>query len=312
MLLSQLSAAYEVLVTGKVKVLVHMFAPTFLNMWKKNIPKKIELSTFHPPPHNNPMPHEVSPQILVRGHGRCCPAHPRSPWPRGAARPSHRGHTGLPEAAVCCLESRGPMAKPADRTRQNGRRKNLRWRGGWWWHPTMAFYHGTMAPSHGSLPWRPAMAPYHDTANYDLQALGKVNWWIDFMQFWLQLTEMRFAYFSRDSNLVQLMKWWMKPNSNCWNQPLSHRMNFQRFPPQPHLTHQKRLFHGSSLFFCRVPENIKHLSWRTSNYCISLFWCFQSWILGNLGAELIQEISTYVKKTQHISAKSSGNTLSTK
>ena len=47
--------------------------------------------------------------------------------------------------------------------------------------------------------------------SYDLQALRTVKWWDDIMQPWLELSEMRFAQFSR--NWVQLMKWrWMKPN----------------------------------------------------------------------------------------------------
>ena len=54
--------------------------------------------------------------------------------------------------------------------------------------------------------------------SYDLQSLDRVQWWVDFTQFWLQLTEMRFAQFS--CNSVQLMRWWWlkpKPNSNCLN-----------------------------------------------------------------------------------------------
>ena len=66
--------------------------------------KKLEPSTSSSTSsHNDPIPHKVSPPILVRGHGPHCPAHPLSPWPRGAARPRNRGLRQLPRAAVCCL-----------------------------------------------------------------------------------------------------------------------------------------------------------------------------------------------------------------
>ena len=68
--------------------------------------------------------------------------------------------------------------------------------------------------------------------------------------------------------LLQLRKWsswcselmgWFHAvlTSNCWNQPLCHRMNFQRLPLQPKLTHQKDSFRFHMGFhFCsaRFPE----------------------------------------------------------
>ena len=66
---------------------------------------------LHSHPHNDHMPQdpqEVSCPILVRGHGPYCPAHPRPPWPPGAAQRPNRGLHGLPSAAVCSLGSGGP------------------------------------------------------------------------------------------------------------------------------------------------------------------------------------------------------------
>ena len=61
------------------------------------------------------------PKSLVRGHGRICSPHPPLPWPREAARGPKRRRSRLRSAAVFCLGSRGPTAKPAKRTRRNGR-----------------------------------------------------------------------------------------------------------------------------------------------------------------------------------------------
>ena len=46
--------------------------------------------------------------ILLRGHGHFCSAHPRPPSPPGAARPRNRGLRRLPCAAVFRLRSRSP------------------------------------------------------------------------------------------------------------------------------------------------------------------------------------------------------------
>ena len=48
--------------------------------------------------------------ILLRGHGRHRPAHPRPPSPRGAVGPRNRGLCRLPSAAVFRLGSRGPSS----------------------------------------------------------------------------------------------------------------------------------------------------------------------------------------------------------
>ena len=64
-----------------------------------------------------------SPKILLRGCSCLCSSHPRSPWPRGAARPRNRGLRRLPNAAVFCLRSRGPRPSrrqnPTERTEKN-------------------------------------------------------------------------------------------------------------------------------------------------------------------------------------------------
>ena len=79
--------------------------------------------------------------------------------------------------------------------------------------------------------------------------------WIDgflFTQFWLQLTEMRFAQFSRNS--VQLMKWWMKPNIKFVETNRSVIEWISRDCPLSQNLPTKRLFqisHGSSLLFGR-------------------------------------------------------------
>ena len=72
----------------------------------------------------NPMFHEVSlPAILLRGHGHLCPAHPRPPSPRGAARPRNRRLCRLRSAAVFCLGSHGPR-QATGRTQRNEEEKN--------------------------------------------------------------------------------------------------------------------------------------------------------------------------------------------
>ena len=83
---------------------------------------------LHSHPHNDPMPQdpqEVSRPILVRGHGPYCPAHPRPPWPPGAAQRPNRGLRGLPSAAVCSLGSRGPS--PSRRQNPTKRRGEELW-----------------------------------------------------------------------------------------------------------------------------------------------------------------------------------------
>ena len=60
------------------------------------------------------------PQILLRGHGRNCPAHPPPPSPPGAAGPRNRDLFGMPRAAVLRLGSRGP--KPSHRQNPTERR----------------------------------------------------------------------------------------------------------------------------------------------------------------------------------------------
>ena len=80
-----------------------------------------------------------------------------------------------------------------------------------------------------------------------------------------------------------------KPNSNCWNQWISRDCSLSQCVPTKRLFQVSR--HGSSLFFSKVPGNIKRISLRTSDY-IRPCWRFQSLILKNFGAEPITEILT--------------------
>ena len=87
----------------------------------------VEPSTVHTLlPHNDPMPNEGFPWILVRGHGPLRPANAQLPWPRGAAQPQKRGRSRLPNAAVFCLGSRDPRAKPQAEPNGTKERKTFR------------------------------------------------------------------------------------------------------------------------------------------------------------------------------------------
>ena len=100
------------------------------NVLAKHFPQKVKHSTFHPlsSQRSHCLKKVFLPKSCVRGHGRCCPAHPPLPWPRWAARRRKCGRSRLRSAAVWSLGSRGPRApKPAGRTQRNGKgRKNLR------------------------------------------------------------------------------------------------------------------------------------------------------------------------------------------
>ena len=74
-----------------------------------------------------PLPQEgFLPKSFVRGHGRCWSAHPRPPWPRGAARRPNRRPSRLRSAAVCRLGSRGPRPSPQAEPNGTKGKKTLR------------------------------------------------------------------------------------------------------------------------------------------------------------------------------------------
>ena len=106
-------------------MLVQIFLISWLTLFKSTKSEKISTKNLnHRHLHSLPLTTEshvsswgYPTNILLRGHGPRS-LNPPPPSPRGAAGPRNRCLCGLPSAAVCCLGSGGPEAKP--RAEPNG------------------------------------------------------------------------------------------------------------------------------------------------------------------------------------------------
>ena len=93
------------------QILVQMIWYNFKKMWKSKYHKNITITS------TSSWQSHAFPPILVRGHGRICPAHPQPPWPRGGVGHPRRGHWKLRSATVSSLGSHGPRPSPRQHRR---------------------------------------------------------------------------------------------------------------------------------------------------------------------------------------------------